>query len=77
MTPDVLALYARACGATLARAHGRSGDAAELSGYVGTGAKFAGAIEDFAVAYADQNEIDYTALLAAEADGRITVERGV
>lgn len=77
MTPDVLRLYARACGGTLARAHGRSGDAAELSGYVGTGAKFAGAIEEFAVAYADQNELDHAALLAAEADGRIVVERGV
>lgn len=77
MTPQALGLYARACGGTLARAHARSGDVARLSGYVGTGARFAAAIEEFAVAYADQNERDHEALMAAEADGRIVVERGV
>ena len=77
MTPHGMKLYARACGATLARAHARSGDVAQLSGYVGTSTKFADAVTEFAVAYADQNERDYEALLAAEADGRVTIERGV
>ena len=77
MNPKGLRDYARVCGATLARAHARSGQVGQLSGYIGKGAPFARAIEEFAVAYADQNELDYQALLAAERDGRITVERGV
>ena len=35
------------------------------------------AIAEFADRYADQNERDYDALLAAEADGRIEVRRGL
>ncbi len=77
MAPATLAGYGRICGAALARAHARSGDVAELTGYMGSGKGLARALEDFAVAYADQNERDYQALLAAEADGRIVVERGV
>ena len=77
LDPKGLRTYARVCGATLARAHARSGQVGQLSGYVGKGAPFARAIEEFAVAYADQNEHDYQALLDAERDGRIAVERGV
>jgi uncharacterized protein (DUF2252 family) len=72
-----LAVYCRLCGACLARAHGRSDEIARLSGYVGTGKPFARAIERFALAYADQNERDYRALLDAEREGRITLRRGV
>jgi uncharacterized protein (DUF2252 family) len=77
MNPKDLRDYARVCGATLARGHARSGPVGHLSGYIGKGAPFARALEEFAVAYADQNERDYQALLDAERDGRISVERGV
>lgn len=77
LTPDGLERYGRLCGACLARAHARSDQIARLSGYVGTGKIFADAIAEFALAYADQNERDYRALLDAETEGRIAVERGV
>jgi uncharacterized protein (DUF2252 family) len=66
-----LPFYADLCGRTLARAHGRSGDPAMVSGYVGTGTAFDEAIADFAVAYADQTEKDWKAFLAAIEAGRI------
>lgn len=72
-----LRLYAEECGAVLARAHARSGDAATKAGYLGAGPEIVEAITEFAVRYADQNELDYQALLQAEADGRITVQRGL
>jgi len=77
MSARPLATYCRLCGACLARAHARSDDTARISGYVGTGKPFARAIERFAIAYADQNQRDYKALLDAEREGRITVQRGV
>ncbi len=72
-----LRLYAEECGAVLARAHARSGDAAKMAGYLGTGPEIVDAITEFAAKYADQNEQDYQALLQAEADGRIEVQRGL
>jgi hypothetical protein len=77
MSPNTLDYYGRLCGLCLARAHARSDDIARMSGYVGTGKTFARAIERFAMAYAEQNEQDYMAMLAAGEDGRITIERGV
>jgi hypothetical protein len=77
MSPSTLEYYGRLCGVCLARAHGRSDDIARLSGYIGTGKPFAQAIERFAVAYADQNERDFRAMLAAGDEGRIAIERGV
>ena len=59
-----LVQYGRLCGWVLARAHARSGDAA-ISGYLGTGDRFDGAVADFAEAYADQTETDYAAFLRA------------
>lgn len=69
--------YAELCGAALARAHARTGDAARISGYLGTGGAFAEAITTFAIAYADQNERDYEALRTAAAAGRVEVTEGV
>lgn len=77
MEPDDLALYARLCGICLAHGHARSGDAAELSGYMGTSDTFTEAVTAFADSYADQNERDFAALQEAERDGRIAVESGV
>ena len=63
--------YAEFCGVTLARAHAKSGDAALISGYLGKTDKFDAAIGDFALAYADQNERDHAALVAAVKTGRL------
>ena len=65
MTPARLALYGELCGATLARAHARTGDAAKIAGYLGDDDTFDRALERFAVAYADQNDADYAAFTKA------------
>jgi uncharacterized protein (DUF2252 family) len=66
--------YAELCGATLARAHARSGDAAAISGYLGKGAVFGKALGRFATSYADQNARDHAALVQAIKDGRVPAE---
>lgn len=63
--------YARLCGWTLARAHARSDKASIIDGYLGSSAKFAEAVAQFAIAYAEQNEKDYTALRNAVRTGKI------
>jgi uncharacterized protein (DUF2252 family) len=63
--------YAEFCGWTLARAHAKSGDSATISGYLGKGDKFDLAMGEFALAYADQNEQDYDALVQAVKAGRV------
>jgi uncharacterized protein (DUF2252 family) len=77
MTPARLALYGQLCGATLARAHARTGNAAKITGYLGDDDTFDRALERFAVAYADQNDADYAAFTTAAEEHRIEVERGV
>jgi len=77
MSPEVLARYAQICGGALARAHARTGDAARISGYLGDDDVFDRALEQFAVAYADQNDADYAAFTEAADTERIAVERGV
>jgi uncharacterized protein (DUF2252 family) len=77
MPPARLAVYAEMCGATLARAHARTGNAAKITGYLGDDDTFDRALEGFAVAYADQNDADYAAFTEAAAEHRIEVERGV
>jgi uncharacterized protein (DUF2252 family) len=71
MEPRDMTIYARACGWTLARAHARSGDAAAIAGYLGTGDPFDRAMAEFAETYADQNELDYAAFQNAIASGRL------
>ena len=66
--------YASVCGRVLARAHAKSGDTALISGYLGKSDIFDRAIGKFAMAYADQNEEDYAALVAAVKSGRIKAE---
>lgn len=73
MTPGVLGHYAASCARTLARAHARSLDPALVSGYLGSGEVFADAIAHFAIAYADQTELDHARLGEAVRDGRIEV----
>ena len=77
MAPTVMGLYARACGAELARAHARSGDAIAIASYLGTNDSFDRAIALFAESYANQNERDYQTLTNAVATGRITAEAGI
>ncbi len=74
MNPDAMELYARICGAVLARAHARTGNRFAIAAYLGKSDTFDRAISDYAVAYADQNELDYQAMLDAAADGRIEVQ---
>jgi uncharacterized protein (DUF2252 family) len=71
MSPDELVLYGGLCGWTLARAHARSGDRAQIAGYLGKGERFDRAIAEFAQAYADQTERDHAALCAAVKSGRL------
>ena len=67
----VLGAHALLCGRTLARAHARSGDAAQIAGYMGSGTVMDGAIADFAMSYADQTERDWRVFEAAIAGGQI------
>jgi uncharacterized protein (DUF2252 family) len=77
LMPAGLQLYGELCGWTLARAHARSGDRIAIAAYLGGSDVFDQAVADFAVAYADQNELDHQALADAAASGRITAAGGV
>ncbi|MEU9986768.1 DUF2252 domain-containing protein [Streptomyces sp. NPDC048045] len=72
MDPVLLGLFAQVCGASLARAHARSGDPVAIGAYLGAGDRFDRALTGFAQAYADQNERDFAALGAAVLSGRVT-----
>ena len=74
LNPQRFIDYCRLCSWTLARAHARSGDPAQISGYLGRGDSFERAIADFAETYADQTGQDHAALVAAVQSGRIPVE---
>jgi uncharacterized protein (DUF2252 family) len=76
MTPRAMAIYARLCGGVLANAHARSGDRVAIASYLGAGDHFDRAMVEFAARYADQNERDHAALVAAAASGRIRVQAG-
>ena len=77
MTVEDLATWGTLCAWALARGHARSGQPAEIAGYLGTDKAFEHAIGEFAAAYADQNERDYAAFGAAIKAGRISAETGV
>ncbi len=62
---DGLESLALVAGELLARGHARSGDACVIHGYSGSGSKTIKAIGDFAAAYADQTEADYSEFMAA------------
>jgi uncharacterized protein (DUF2252 family) len=73
-TPRTLAAYGHLCGRALARGHAKSGDAASITGYLGTTAVFDEAIAAYALAYADQVEKDYELFRAATRTGRFPIE---
>jgi len=54
-----LGAYANLCGRTLARAHARTGDPAQIAGYTGQSGVFDDAIAEFAMTYADQTARDF------------------
>ena len=64
-------IYVRICGWTLARAHARSGSRKALAAYLGSSETFDKAMIEFAGTYADQNQADFDALMAAVKDGRV------
>jgi hypothetical protein len=65
--------YCALCAWSLALAHAKSGDAAMISGYIGSSGEFDEAIVRFAFSYADQTEKDFSSLVAAAKSGRIKV----
>jgi uncharacterized protein (DUF2252 family) len=67
----LLRQYARMCAHALARAHARSGDAAMIAGYMGSGQTFDDAITEFATEYGSQNRRDYRTFVGAIREGRI------
>jgi uncharacterized protein (DUF2252 family) len=71
MVPAGMRAFGELCGATLARAHARSGDRVAIAAYLGGGEVFDRAVSAFAEAYADQNERDFAALREAVRSGRV------
>ncbi len=77
MKPGEMMIYGKMCAWTLARAHARSGDRIAIGAYLGKGEAIDMALAEFAAAYADQNERDYQALVAAVKNNRINAETGI
>jgi uncharacterized protein (DUF2252 family) len=75
--PRGLVGYAKLCGWALARAHARSGSAAEIAGYAGNGGVLDDAIAHFALDYARQTDRDHARLVEAVRSGRIIATPGL
>jgi hypothetical protein len=71
MDPRGMRVFGELCGATLARAHARSGDRIAIASYLGGSETFDRAVAAFAETYADQNERDHAALLDAVKTARV------
>ncbi len=69
--------YVAVCAWSLARAHARTGHAAAIRGYAGSGTVLDKALARFAEAYASQTERDHAALLRAIESGDISARLGV
>ena len=67
--------YGKLCGWALALAHAKSGDPAQLAGYLGKSPALDEAVARFSLAYADQTERDHDALAQAAKAGRIKVAK--
>lgn len=76
MLPEGMTAFGELCGATLARAHARSGDRIAIAAYLGGGDAFDRALTVFAERYADQNERDHQALADAVRTGRVSARSG-
>ena len=71
LTGDSFNFYGWACGALLARAHARTGEAAVMAGYCGRSSVLQEALADWAEAYGNQTEIDHSKLVDAIKRGEI------
>jgi uncharacterized protein (DUF2252 family) len=69
MDRDNLGHYGELCAWILARSHARTGDAAQIAGYLGKASTFERAIAAFAASYATANEADHAALVDRLAHG--------
>lgn len=69
-----LSEFGEACGAVLARAHARTGDATAINAYIGKGRRFDDALGEFAVGYADQTAVDHGRLVGAAENGAIAAQ---
>lgn len=69
--------YGHLAGGTLGMAHARCFDATTLTAYLGSGARFAAAMAEFGVRYADQTERDHSELVRAIKRGRVEAELGI
>jgi predicted alpha/beta hydrolase len=74
MVPEGMGMFGQLCGATLARAHARSGDRIAIAAYLGAGDAFDKALARFAERYADQNERDHQALVDAINSSRVSAQ---
>jgi uncharacterized protein (DUF2252 family) len=72
--PRMLVRYATLCGWALARAHAKAGDAAMISGYLGSSDQFDVALAKYAQNYADQTERDFELFRGAVRTGRVQTE---
>jgi uncharacterized protein (DUF2252 family) len=68
-----LARYAALCGAVLARAHARTGDPAQIAGYIGKTDRFDQAMVEFSLCYAKQNQQDFNDFSKAVKDGLLPI----
>lgn len=69
---DLLEGYAKLCGWIMARAHAKaSGQAIEVSAYIGRSDQFAESLAAYAASYADQVERDYDVFLKACRSGEL------
>ncbi|RKF46681.1 DUF2252 domain-containing protein [Paraburkholderia fungorum] len=69
---DLLEGYAKLCGWIMARAHAKaSGQAIEVSAYIGRGDQFAESLTAYATSYADKVEHDYDVFLKACRSGEL------
>jgi uncharacterized protein (DUF2252 family) len=68
--------FAGACGAVLARAHARTGDAVAIASYLGKGPAFDEGMVAYAFSYAEQNARDHARLAEAVASGDVVSSPG-
>jgi hypothetical protein len=65
--------YARSCGMALAHAHGKSGHANVLTGYLGNNERFTELMMQYASQYAARNADDYAVFMQAVDAGLMTL----
>ncbi len=74
LNAENLVRYGGLCGATLARAHAKAGQASRIAGYLGSSTAFDEALDRYAKRYADQVERDHEVFQNAVRNGQIKTE---